>query len=538
MGLRVRFVSPASFEDTPFSHGGPKIQWKRFYQPPWLTIYHFVEVFSLLMIYAFLSTRTIYYYYMHRQVFVDAFYPDYEYEDTPISTIGEIIDYFDAVQESLNDILTDSFMKINISNPYEILYKIEWRNGTFSEWENEYEEIDQEFFMHIKSITLSLDFITISNEPGTRGCSRWLVQSEIYSKEGQSVFSIIPSIKRSHCPIEILILDRAPEPRLLSATKPKRTQHSNLRFEKSRPLPIWRYARKAKTNALKKKSYKYERKTRPAGRKPQNRMPIAPAAIQPTFHRLELPMWRISFEYSIRLTMIACVHFVFLCIRIWKDFRVHMSWMKTRPDYRHLPTLQQYHFSIGYWKTIDLLSTVMVIAASGYLWHDCSLMTQFPSQAAIEVLGVATMLSVIRFSQWFGSYLPFYQLIVIIREAMLRLIALIVSILPIVTGFCLWGIFTFGYIDDSFETFRYLVQRMITSGMGDSIDDFYIIIDDGTELTSWLCFIYVSMITAAGMWVVFTSCIATVSYVHQTQIVKRDSYWESSSDSENTRESD
>ena len=529
MGLRVRFVAPRRFHDSPFVHGGPKIQWKRFYQPPWLTLYHIVEVFSLLLIYGFLSTKTIYYYYMHRQVFVDAFYPDYEDEDTPISTITEITDYFDDVVESLNDILTDSFMNITLSNSYSILYKIQWRNGSSSVWEDEYGEIDQDFFTHISSLTLSLDFLTLSDEKSTKGCSRWLVQSQIYAKEGQSVFSIVPSIKRQHCPAEVIIRHDLKDKVSVGASPERKAIGSSLRFEKSRPLPGWRHLNKVKQNTLKKRSFKHEKKVR--SEKPRAKLLEFPRwTVKPTFRRPEIPIWRMSFEFSVRLTMIACLHLVFLSLRIRKDFLVHMTWMKTSPDYRHLPTLQQYHFSIGYWKTIDLISTVMVIAASSFMLHDCYSMTQFPSQAVIEVLGVATMLSVIRFSQWFGSYLPFYQLIVIIREACIRLMALIISILPIVTGFCLWGIFTFGFIDDSFETFRYLVQRMITSGMGDSIDDFYIIIDDGTELTSWLCFFYVSMITAAGMWIVFTSCIATVSYIHQTHIVKRDSYWESSSD--------
>ncbi|KAH0788705.1 hypothetical protein GPJ56_007387 [Histomonas meleagridis] len=210
--------------------------------------------------------------------------------------------------------------------------------------------------------------------------------------------------------------------------------------------------------------------------------------------------------------------------------------VKSTPEYRHLNTKDQYHFSIGYWRTIDLISTIFTISSSIYLFSDSLVMTQFPSQVSIEFISVTTFFSFVRLNQWFGSYLPFYQLIVILREAAMRLVYLVIGILPIVTGLSLFGIFTFGFIDDSFETFRYLVQRMITSGMGDSIDDFFIIIDDGTNRVAWLGFFYVGVITAAGMWIVFTSCIATVAYIHQVHIVSRDSYWESSYDTESESE--
>ena len=64
----------------------------------------------------------------------------------------------------------------------------------------------------------------------------------------------------------------------------------------------------------------------------------------------------------------------------------------------------------------------------------------------------------------------------------------------------------------------------------DSIDDFFIIINDGTERTAWLGFFYVGVITAAGMWIVFTSCIATVSYIHEVHVVSRDESWKPSTD--------
>jgi hypothetical protein len=211
--------------------------------------------------------------------------------------------------------------------------------------------------------------------------------------------------------------------------------------------------------------------------------------------------------------------------------------MMVSAEYRYLPTLDQFHLSVGYWFSIDIVSTMFVLSCSSYMFRDALRMTQFPDQLSIELMGLASALSIVRFSQWFGNHLPFYQLIVILREAGVRLAYLVISILPIVAGFSLWGILMFGFVDDSFMTFRYLVQRMVTSGCGDSIDDFYIVIDDRTDVVAWLSFVYVSMITMGGMWILFTSCIATVSYVHQTEIVSRDSYWKSS-DSESGEEED
>ena len=98
------------------------------------------------------------------------------------------------------------------------------------------------------------------------------------------------------------------------------------------------------------------------------------------------------------------------------------------------------------------------------------------------------------------------------------------------------GVFTFGLISDQFMTVDMLVQRFVTAGNGDSIDDFYIVIDDGTDRTAWLSFFYVSYITAGGMWIVFTSCISAVMYVHESYAVEHDSFWQSSTETESSSE--
>jgi hypothetical protein len=90
-----------------------------------------------------------------------------------------------------------------------------------------------------------------------------------------------------------------------------------------------------------------------------------------------------------------------------------------------------------------------------------------------------------------------------------------------ISVFLFIGIFIFGLVGPyyTFGSFEHLAQRFITSGIGDSIDDFFIVSSNDTDLVDWLSFLYVGAVTAGEMWLIFTSYIATVEWIHE-DIVK------------------
>lgn len=587
--MRIRFLTPKSQEDLPYSHPGLKNNWKFYYMPPWSLIYHLLELFCLFCFYFFVTTPTIDFCFLNRQVFVDAFYPDYDYPDEPITTLDEITDYFESVVESIDSFITDSFMDIYISTRYldesvnrrvkniiknnnhsgeidwPILCEILFLNGTkiYQPLDLDEMEFDLQFFYHLSSITISLDFYVFSKSPNVQGCSRWQIQSEIYADEGFSQFSIIPSIDRIQCnnsfiatkaqmkkfsqkikQLELKIKNETAslknqENQEKSRKKPHRSINPSFKKEISK-IKKRRMKRKTKKTPKYKKHYNLHLKQKDPSinksifnLKPKDIMNIDKFYIQKSKNKFQddddhiiyqnsLKIYRTTKHLSIILSATSFLHLIIMCCRFRSQFKKHIELTVTNNDYRQIPTIAQFHYTIGFWPMIDFISTIVVLSSSIYLFYDTFSMTQFPSQGAIEFMSAGMFISFIRFNQWFGSYLPFYQLIIILREAFMRLFYLVVSILPIVTGLSLFGIFIFGFIEDSYQTFRYLVQRMITSGMGDSIDDFFIITDDSTDFTAWLSFFYVGIITALGMWIVFTSCIATVSYVHHNSILNKD----------------
>lgn len=614
--MRIRFLIPKSQEDVPYYHPGLKNNWKFYFRPPWPLIYHLLELCCLTFFYFFVSTPTIDFCFLNRQVFVDAFYPDYDYPDEPITTLDEITDYFESVVESIDSFITDSFMDIHIStrnlsekNSYkykniikttsqsQLNEEVDWPvvcemlflNGTkvYQPLDLDEMEFNLPFFYHLSYITISLDFYAFSKSPHINGCSRWQIQSKIYAKDGFSQFSIIPSISRIQCnnsfiatknqtkklvqKLKQLELQIQNDSLLFTKSKSTSEKHDNLlkhkRTRRSISPSFKSEIAKIKKRRLKKKSKKTPKYNKHYNLHLKLKNPNLNKSIfnakksdyqnidqfyqfeKPNnIHRNEddeylvyqnsLKLYRMTKGLSIILTIISFIHLIIMSIRFRWQFRKHIEWTLTINDYRQLPTLTQFHFTIGFWPMIDYISTIVVLSSSIYLYYDTYSMTQFPSQGSIEFMSVGMFISFIRSSQWLGSYLPFYQLTIILRDAFMRLFYLVVGILPIVTGLSLFGIFIFGFIEDSYETFRYLVQRMITSGMGDSIDDFFIITDDGTDVTAWLSFFYVGIITALGMWIVFTSCIATVSYVHQNSILTEEPYMKSESTSGATESQD
>ena len=547
--MKIKLLRPKAEIDSPFHHPGIFQRWRVYYIPPWSLVYHIFEIVCILLFYICISTPTINFYYLNRQVFVDAFYPDYEYPDEPITTVDEIIDYFDAVNESLYLMIDHSFMDIHLTErEYPVLCEILYLNGTHVY--QDIPDIDLNFFYHLSYIIISVDFYVFSNSTINPGCSRWQIQSKIYANKGTSQFSIIPAISRTQCNKSFIRRSRndADGAARLKSNNKKEIVSSNVdlaakaRMSSKKSFATFKNEiKKIKRKRLNKgKHMKPDYSKRKLTNQKLQKLQKNIKNINDCSYEINQNanrFYRMSLLISIAMFLCSTIHFISLIITFRRVLYVHFECVKTNPEYRSLPPLDQFHLSIGYWRTIDFLCTIMIISWSVFLFFDTQKMTQFPSQSAIEFLSLAAFVSIIRFNQWYGNYLPFYQLIVILREAFSQLAYLVVSILPIVTGLSLFGIFIFGFIDDSYETFRYLVQRMITSGMGDSIDDFFIITADGTTETAWLSFFYVGIITALGMWIIFTSCIATVSYVHQNYIVLRDSYWESSSDTATEEES-
>jgi len=524
MGLYLRFLNTRSRTkpiSAPFSHIGLNNIWKRTYIPPWPMLYHIIEILLLVFFFLNVISPVVYDYFLHRKVFVDAFYPEIE-EDSPISDFNTIDEIFIRLSDAMHALLTDSFMEVHLSpRKFPVLCIIQWRNGTVSE--TEYPNITLDFFHHISKITPSVDFYTISREKSIPGCSRWVLSIEIYSQEGLSQFTVTPSIYRTYCN-KSFFSNIVGEKEFRVYTSPEVLAHQKELKKRLDNSNFFRSFSKSK----KKKNINSRRHF---SKKETIAHSISPILGNSTYDYHSIPLYRVTLHISLLVIVISFIHLICMFSRIKARFQNHCVWKKINTEYNNLSALDQFHFSIGYWFVIDVFSSILVFFFSVYTMYSTQTITQFPSQLSVELMSLGLMLSFIRFNQWFGVHAPFYQLIVILRQSMIYLFNLVIGIIPLVVGSVLFGVFSFGLVSDAFRSVLKLVQRFITIGMGDSIDDFYIVIDDGTEFTAWLSFFYVSILTAGGMWIIFTSCIATVMYVHETYIVEHDSFWESSTES-------
>ena len=548
MPLRVRFSTPKAnvkTKEPPFVIISESTKWRRTYIPPWNMFYNFAEIIILVVFFILVSQPVIYYYFLERTAFVDAFYPDMDEAD-PIHDFSQIQDFYNATISSLDDVLKDSFMEVyTTERKAPVLCEVYWLNGTISS--GELPELDLAFFRHIKKLVISVDFVTISQSKENPGCSNWMVNTEIEARNGLVEFTVVPSISRVYCDSATMkklglvtngnTTSKLQGRRLFEVPKGERAA---MKKQKELASRLGRRMKQYKNKHLRKKDKNKAKKFDKGNFRLHKEASIQapPKPLKTTrehgwFNRDSTQMFRYTNRLMLCLILINFVHIIMLFFGLNTRYKRHKKWMNNA-TYRNLPALVQVHFSIGYWYIVDIICSLCVFSFAMFVFAESYKITQFPSQLSIEIISFGLLFSLVRLNQWFAFHAPFYTLITIIREAALLLFNLAIAIIPICTSFVLFGVFTFGLISKSFLTINQLVQRFITSGIGDSIDDFYIVIDDGTERTAWLSFFYVSCITAGGMWIIITSCISSVMYVHESYAVEHDSFWKSSTESESS----
>ena len=600
MPLRVRFVKPFSrvkAKEPPFVVIGFGPKWKRTYMPPWDMFYNLIEVIILTLFFIIVSHPVIYYYFLHRGAFVDAFYPELT-EGAPIDDFSQIQSYYDSAKESLDFMLDDSFMEIHLTErAAPVLCELFWLNGSYSQ--GVLPELNLSLFRHIQKMVISVDFVTVSHEKNNPGCSNWHIDTDIAARNGLNQFTVIPSISRTNCNDDImnklngdnhtstklqnsLLNNENPtdDGSILSfLTTNKRTPLGRSLYTETENEKLVRkhqhslkrrfgnegkvYKNKHKRSIAKKKQLKGQVKQKDMTTKLYKQLHKNPnldsysikenvihqkiqrkvlsineqeQKLSGSWFKLQtVPLFKYTNHFMLCLVVADFLHIISLFIGLRNRYERHKKWLKNTM-YRNLPALTQVHFSIGYWYIIDIITSLTVFGIAIFALNESYKITQFPSQIALEVVSFALFFSCVRISRWLGFHPPFYMVITIFREAALLLFNLIIAIIPICTGFVMLGVFTFGLISDQFMTVDMLVQRFVTAGNGDSIDDFYIVIDDGTDRTAWLSFFYVSCITAGGMWIIFTSCISAVMYVHESYAVEHDSFWQSSTETESSSE--
>lgn len=532
MALRLRFVrrvpKPRRKKESPFLLVSETELWHKTYIPPWEMFYNIIEAIILITFFFTVVNPVIYYYYLQRGAFVDSFYPEYD-EGSPIDDFSVLSDYYDTVTESLQTLVDESFLKIyNIPRSSDVLFEIYWLNGTKTE--GDLPEFDRDFFKHISKFIISVDFAIVSEDDTYPGCSNWYIQTEVAARDGLVQYTIVPSIRRQSCTKEMMKNFSVVTQPALSLTEALSQPNTP---KKSRPLGI-RLPPKPKRSKSKNKITKRTKKFAEAvkikrkrphiselrlQRKLNSRKVLSTSVIEDgEFKRENCKVFRITNHLMLCLITADVLHIFTMLFSLRNRYNLHKKRLANN-QYRLMASLPQIHITIGYWFIIDLVTSVGTLIFASITFNDSLKMTQFPSQIALEVISFAGLFSLIRLSQWLRFSSGFYQLVTIIREAALMLLNLAVEVVPIWSAFILFGIFTFGLISDSFLTIRQLVERFITSGMGDSIDDFYIVIDDGTTETAWLSFFYVSAITAGGMWIIFTSCISSIMYVREHYVV-------------------
>jgi hypothetical protein len=244
-----------------------------------------------------------------------------------------------------------------------------------------------------------------------------------------------------------------------------------------------------------------------------------PVSVLPTFRRNDLALFYPMARLGFCLVIASCLHLFLLIVRLGRAWQFHQEKLSIgHGDYVDLSFWEQFHDVIGFWEPLTLASSGFVLASSGSMLGDLVRITQFPSQRTVLLFGFGSLLAVITGMRYLHHFPGMYSVVLVIRQAFLKLMLVAIGIAPIVFAFLFAGIFLFGLVSSVSESFLLLFEAILSVTFGDIIARVYGFFTDGSEVYNTLAFLYATTLTAFAMWLFFTSFTAEMVFVYKGKV--------------------
>ena len=237
------------------------------------------------------------------------------------------------------------------------------------------------------------------------------------------------------------------------------------------------------------------------------------------FKREKLSQVHALSTLAVSLIMLSAVGGINLIVGLVQRWRLHMKWRQTDSSYRDLPLYDQIHHSIGFWHPLHLVTEIILVAVSAFLFIEAKNMTQFVSIVALRIFAVGVFMSFWMACRWFSFSPKTYELVLIMRVSFTRLINIFVGLLPLICAFMMVGLFLFGLVSDISRSYYRFLQLFFGLIFGDDMYGVYEYYTDGTDVYTYMAFVYVTATGILAGYIFFPAFTATISFLREHEVV-------------------
>jgi hypothetical protein len=460
MPLHVRFALGSVPSRSELEGTGPNTRWKRYYMPPWAFVLHLLEVIAIIWCFFSIIYPTVISLYGSRRMLDSQFFPPTS-DNIPFSSYELLESSMRKCLDSIEGFFTRSFQNFFFVAPdAPVVFKTAYRNGTTSTSTSI--NVNPSYFAHLNYFEIATDFMLMTLDMGYTGCTQWRLRFTVRVVHGSYLFVLAPGLDRDFCPAAVV---------------------------ESGPIVIH---------------------ARPLTK---------PVSVLPTFQRRDLALFQPMARLGLCLVIASCVHLLLLIVRLGRAWQFHQEKLAVgHGDYVDLSFWKQFHEVIGFWEPLTLASSAFVLASSIFMLIDLGRITQFPSQQTVLVFGFGALLAVITGMRYLHYFPGMYSVVLVIRQAFLKLMLVAIGIAPIVFAFLFAGIFLFGLVSSVSESFLLMFEAVLSVTFGDVIARVYGFFTDGSEIYNVLSFLYATTLTALAMWLFFTSFTAEMVFVYKGKV--------------------
>jgi len=506
MVLLIRFPSKTNHIQFHGTNISPFIIWKYWYHPPWMLILHMLQIFCIIGFLLTVAQPSVKDLSSFRNIFISLLYPDGD-ENLPFADIDQITSFFDKFFDNLERLFSYSFMEFSFEDPTEpFMAYIVWKNGSLTK--THVISPDSRFFQHVQSFSIQSKFYSSSTQGPITGCTNWVLDVLIQKPSGSFCFQPFPSLRRKSCSGHIIH----------DSDQRTKSHNSFVKRRNKRGQSIL-YDPTKYVDDLKKIEDMYNRidhgKLLNYG---QNSQYIERNT--PSFIRSSISLYPPIIRFSFLLAAFSCLSTILVFINVVIKFKRLNHLVQVDLTVRDLPPIQRFHQNIGMWDPLFLLTSLTALLSSFYSIFDTQYLSQYPSPSSLHIFGIGSFLLIISCLRWFIQIPKCYRVVIIIREAVLRLMNVAFAQSPIFISMMFVSIFLFGFITEISSHYISVFEAILALTFGDNIWEVYNAYTDGSSEYNIHSFIFVSLMTAVTMWLFFTTFTASMTYLHKHVISK------------------
>lgn len=505
--LHIRFVKLK----IPF-HQNYKIlnslsKWKTYYAPPWIFLFHFLEVFCISHFLFHVVLPTVKSIYDVRHIIANDLIQIEDNDGKIFSNIEDIINVFENFYENLENLEKDSLFSFDFVDPtIPYIIEIEWKNGSITTTNQL--SLSTAFFEHVNSITLASNFMTLLYSGTNNGCTQWNAECKFFLKTGSYLFQYEPSLDYSSCPDTVF----AEEDSLLypsnhssySTHNDIHSIHNNNRKLKNNDSQGGQYSDK----------YLFEEIDRyiETGKRVSSVFVDRKQLIPLT--KSDVTLSKTTTKSELVLIFISFISTSLLLYSFIQHLKFHFMLKNVDGAYCDLELTKQVHSSIGYWVITFLFFHIILFCCSISMLFYSKNITQYPSKLVLECYAIGSFGILLCFLRWLHPFKKCYMVVLFVKNAISILLSVTIGQFPIVCAmiFVCSYLFSFSEFSQGYVT---LFECLLSLTFGDNISTIYEAFTNGETVFNILGFIWITIVTAIAMWLFFTTFTASVTYIYK-----------------------